>query len=307
MRILLVEDDDDVGASLVGALHTLARGNRSSDVVHVGSLLSACAQLESEHFDVCLVDLGLTDASGLDAPRTLARLAPDVPIVVLTGHDSCSDALALAKVGIQDYLLKGECSVHQIQLALEFAVERKHIEHRLRRDAFTDPLTGLMNRRSIGRQLEHAIAQAARTGLRAAVLVVDLDNLKAINDSRGHAIGDLAIRETAQLIQGSVRADDMVGRIGGDEFCVVLENLDAASGAAAVAEKISKIVLAHALVVDGERLPLSVSVGGSVYPDDAATPDALFVLADTAMYSAKRSIDSPFQMHAARSIRGCHA
>lgn len=300
MRILLVEDDDDVGVSLAAAFLTLVPGNRS-DVVHVGSLKDACAELENRTFDVCLVDLGLTDASGIEAPRTLARLAPEVPIVVLTGHDSRADALSLAKFGIQDYLLKGECSVHQIQLALEFAVERKHLEGRLRRDACTDPLTGLVNRRAIGRQISHAIAQADRTGLRAAVLIVDLDNLKTINDSRGHAIGDIVIREIAHLIQGSVRADDTVGRIGGDEFCVVLENLETPAGAAAVAEKISSIVLAHPLVIDGERVPLSVSVGGSIYPDDAATPDSLFVLADAAMYRAKRSAESTFEMHAAAS------
>ena len=306
MQILLVEDDDDVGASLVAALATFVPGKRGG-VTHVRTLAHACEAIERGHFDVSLVDLGLTDASGLQAPRTLARIAPEVPIVVLTGHDSRSDALALAKFGIQDYLLKGECTVHQIELALEFAIERKRVEERLRRDACTDPLTGLVNRRSVGRQLEHAIAQADRTGLRAALLVVDVDGLKEINDSRGHAVGDIVIRETALLIKGSVRVDDTVGRIGGDEFCVILENVETTAGATAVAEKIARIVLAHNLLVDGERLPLSVSVGGSVYPDDAQMPDALFVLADAAMYRAKRSSNSTVEMHAAELDPDCHA
>jgi diguanylate cyclase (GGDEF)-like protein len=166
-------------------------------------------------------------------------------------------------------------------------VERRQAEERAHALATTDPLTGLMNRRSLTDHLQHAIAGAARRGERLALLFLDMDRFKAINDTLGHDAGDELLRQFADRISASVRESDSVARLGGDEFVVLMEALPSYTAAAEVAKKIVK---AGALPfnVSSQSIKTSVSVGISMYPQDGDTVHTLMRSADLAMYHAKQ-------------------
>lgn len=159
-------------------------------------------------------------------------------------------------------------------------------ENRIRAQAYHDALTGLPNRLLLRDRLEHALANAQRMKHTLAVLYIDLDNFKNINDSLGHAAGDQLLSAVAERLRASVRDMDTVARLGGDEFVVVLENLDDEAAAAAVAVKIHQS-LAQPITVECQPLQAAASIGIALYPDDGDTADSLMRNADTAMYQAK--------------------
>jgi len=166
--------------------------------------------------------------------------------------------------------------------------ERKHIEERIRHMAQHDTLTDLPNRALFSDRLQQALAVAKRDHLRFAVLYLDLDKFKPINDSLGHDVGDLLLKEAAQRMQACVRESDTVARIGGDEFVVLLRNVDEAEDAVRVAEKI-RFALNQPFEIAGRQLNVSSSSGIAIYPDHGSNEIELSKNADMAMYTAKQS------------------
>ncbi|UUZ53964.1 diguanylate cyclase [Massilia sp. H-1] len=173
------------------------------------------------------------------------------------------------------------------ELELEVA-ERKVAEQRANALSIRDPLTGLVNRRSLIQQLEHAVASADRSQSEFALLFLDLDKFKHINDTLGHEVGDELLRQVAARLLASVRVSDVVARLGGDEFVVLLEGAGAGANAARVARKIA---LAHSKAFDisHHRVHTSTSIGIGLYPQDATDAAQLMKNADTAMYHAKQN------------------
>jgi len=153
--------------------------------------------------------------------------------------------------------------------------------------AETDPLTGLFNRRGLTARLAERLSEARRHNEHGAVLFVDMDGLKRINDRLGHAAGDEAIRMVAEGLRSAVRAHDAIGRIGGDEFAVVMSRIGHEAGLASAA-RIGRTIGRLALVHKGEAVPLSVSVGLAPFTG-SETPEALLERADAAMYRQKRA------------------
>jgi diguanylate cyclase (GGDEF)-like protein len=156
------------------------------------------------------------------------------------------------------------------------------------RRALHDPLTGLPNRMLFDDRLRQVLAQAARHGRGVAVMFIDLDNFKAVNDSYGHDVGDAVLRDVAQRLQASMRAEDTVSRRGGDEFLCIMMEAKAELDIAKVAGKIIHVISAETEVGDA-TLSVKPSVGIAVYPKDGDTAGALVTNADTAMYRAKRA------------------
>ncbi|HET7062691.1 MAG TPA: GGDEF domain-containing protein [Rudaea sp.] len=150
-----------------------------------------------------------------------------------------------------------------------------------------DPLTGLPNRLLMLDRLESAIATARRHETRIAVLFIDLDNFKRINDTLGHAIGDEALKLAARRLQSAVRDSDTVSRHGGEEFLVLLPDISQAADTALIAQKLLAALAAPARA-GGHRLQLSASVGITIYPEDAEDAQTLISRADAAMYRSKR-------------------
>jgi len=164
--------------------------------------------------------------------------------------------------------------------------ERKRAEHRIEELATRDPLTGLPNRLLLGDRLAQGLLSAQREGELLAVLFVDLDHFKNVNDTLGHSIGDLLLKEVARRLGGVVRKGDTLARLGGDEFVIVLEGLKSADDAGQVAQKILN-ALAQPCVLDGHTLSTAGSVGIAIYPTDGGDATTLMRHADTAMYAAK--------------------
>jgi diguanylate cyclase (GGDEF)-like protein/PAS domain S-box-containing protein len=164
--------------------------------------------------------------------------------------------------------------------------ERKTFEDKLERLAHYDVLTGIPNRSLLFDRLELATAEAMHSGGKAAVLFIDLDRFKNINDSLGHAAGDQVLREAAARICSTIRRHDTAARLGGDEFAIVLPDLADPAHAALVAEKIIECMKAP-FVIDGVAVTVSTSIGISLFPADHHQPDRLLELADQAMYQVK--------------------
>lgn len=180
--------------------------------------------------------------------------------------------------------------------------ERKIAEQRIHHLAYYDTLTGLPNRPMLDDHLKHALANAQRNGTRIALLFMDLDNFKTVNDSLGHIAGDLLLASSAERISSCMREGDTVARLGGDEFVVVLPNLandeDAMRAASIVAEKV-RLLMGAPFDLDGHEVVVTPSIGIAIYPSDADNAVDLIRNADTAMYHAKSHGRNNHQFYAA--------
>jgi diguanylate cyclase (GGDEF)-like protein len=177
-------------------------------------------------------------------------------------------------------------SLNVIAMQIAQYEQRMHAEQQLRHVASHDALTGLQNRSSLERELSRAIKRSNRHRMRFAVMFIDLDRFKQINDTLGHGVGDRMIRVCGERLQALLREDDTVARFGGDEFVLLLENLSSPSDAAVLAKK-ALACFDEPFLTDGHELHISASIGVSVYPEDGGDAETLVKNADTAMYRAK--------------------
>lgn len=190
-----------------------------------------------------------------------------------------------------------------VNRALEDEVQERHVLERqlaavtekeevARHAAFHDPLTGLPNRALFTDRLEHGLAQAKRHQRNLALIFMDLNGFKAINDSYGHDVGDKVLRMIAERLKNHSRTDDTVSRYGGDEFLCLLTEIRSELDIPAIVEKIIQIVEAPFEVASSRgdlSLNIQASIGISIFPKDGTTADALIKSADTAMYQSKRT------------------
>ena len=179
--------------------------------------------------------------------------------------------------------------------------ERFSPKRRLAELARIDPLTSLPNRLAFSESLPTALARMRRTRVALALMFLDIDHFKAINDTFGHAAGDAVLIEFARRLHGSVRTTDQVARLAGDEFVVLLEHLDSRTTAAAVAAKVVAQVSRPPFVLDGRALEVTTSIGIAFHgPDDDAALDApgLLARADAALYDAKATGRNTFRFAA---------
>lgn len=166
--------------------------------------------------------------------------------------------------------------------------ERHALEERLRVLSSCDPLTGLANHGEFSRRLDDSIARAKRLGSRFAVMFLDLDGFKAVNDHLGHQAGDHLLCTVAARLKTLLREVDVVARMGGDEFTLILEKADCAAAAETIARKVIDSIC-QPVECGGEQVTVSASVGVALYPHDATTARELLTLSDGAMYRAKNS------------------
>ncbi len=173
---------------------------------------------------------------------------------------------------------------------MALALERYRFIAMMQRQASTDDLTGLYNHRFLIDYLGQQVALAERLNTPLAILIIDLDHFKTVNDTYGHPVGDAVLSDFAQTLVGSIRRADLAARYGGEEFIVVMSNT-AAVDARRVAEKIRAAAEAMQVPIDGGRnhVAVSVSVGGAAYPEDTTTAAELLATADAALYDAKHA------------------
>lgn len=170
----------------------------------------------------------------------------------------------------------------------ERTAELEQANRRLERLAITDELTGLFNRRHLVHKLDMESARAWRYHNHLALLMLDLDRFKEINDRYGHACGDYILKEVAQILDDNTRSSDIVARFGGEEFTIILLETDG-DRAYKVAENLRRIIYEKKFEYEGQPIHLSVSIGLATYPDVALSPDELLRKSDQAMYQAKEA------------------
>jgi diguanylate cyclase (GGDEF)-like protein len=194
------------------------------------------------------------------------------------------DTLAASFNAMADHIaaVEQELRTHQLELEQHVAERTRQLHHL----AHHDPLTQLPNRRNLGARLQAAIARAATHRERFALLFVDLDNFKSINDTLGHTFGDRVLQAIGERLQIAAGPQSFIARLGGDEFTVLLEN---AHSVEAVTSRVGSLLesLQQPLMVDGRVLSTSASVGASLYPDHGSDPDSLLRAADVALFRAK--------------------
>jgi len=172
-----------------------------------------------------------------------------------------------------------------IAVHLELLMRQVELTEQLERQALSDPLTGLPNRRALQEHVRRALQD--RRVEAVSVLLIDFDNFKPLNDTRGHLFGDVVLQAVTERITRSVRPSDLVARYGGDEFAVVLVGVDLPR-AEEIAERLREAVASEPFEVRGERVRLTISVGIATYPQHGNGPEALLQAADEALYVAKR-------------------
>lgn len=289
-KILIVEDDADYASILKKRLVGARKGELDCDSVQ--SLAGALKKLKPGRFDLVLLDLLLPDSGGIDTYLKVQKKVPEVPVVILTGTDDEETAIRAMQGGAQEYLIKGRFSPELLPRTLRFAIERGRILRQLKKawriekyQATHDPLTQLPNRFLLEDRLRQAIALARRQQQPLGVLFLDVDRFKEINDTLGHATGDLLLQKMAKRMRGCLREEDTVARLGGDEFVVVLYGVGLPE-ARRIASRILQEV-SRPCRLEGDRMKISVSIGISLYPADGVDPDMLIQKADLAMYLAK--------------------
>ena len=301
-RVLLVIDDpfDEVTIRrFLSEWRADAFETRSTDRVEEAVLL-----LKDDDFDVVLLDVAGHATDGLTILQRARATEKSVPVVVMTSatEDDSLEYTCL-RLGAQDHLLKEEVTPRLLSRSLRHAVER----HRLLRDlsvarqreqylATHDALTGLINRASLQDHLRRSLDDANLNGRKLAVLFIDLDGFKAVNDNLGHAVGDTVLTGVATRLSRSLRSTDVVARLGGDEFVVTIENADDSFALATILENI-RGELAKPFELDGPECWITASIGVALFPRDGCDPEPLIRSADTAMYHAKAQGPNQYEFY----------
>lgn len=247
--------------------------------------------------DLILLDVVMPEMDGYQVlsflksdPKTC-----DIPVIFITArHDAANETRALHS-GAADFIHKPinppvvrararlQLELRQRMYDLQQALEQlKFLSHH-------DPLTGLPNRSWFLECTEQALALAKRQQRQLALLFLDLDKFKPVNDRYGHAVGDALLKQVAQRMCDSVRASDIVGRMGGDEFVLLLQDIESAGVACQVAEKIRLVLNQSFVLDDAHTVFVGATIGLAIYPDHATSTEELIQQADKAMYQAKQA------------------
>ena len=293
IKILLIEDNPDTKLLLQDELLS-DNGNIEYSLQCVERLSMGIEYINNnEGLDVILLDLLLPDSQGMDTLSRIQSVTQDIPVIVLSNHDDESFAVKTVQMGAQDYLVKERVDRDVLARAIRYAIERhqmiKKLEQaqgELQKIARYDSLTGLSNRNFFYEQLDNLIERVRRENKLMAVMFLDLDNFKPVNDEHGHSVGDLLLQSVAKRITSCLRKNDIAARLGGDEFIIAYDTSGNEESLAIAAQRIIEVI-SDVYILSGQELKISASIGVSVYPKDGVDMDVLIKNADTAMYSTK--------------------
>ncbi|MBL8511573.1 MAG: REC domain-containing diguanylate cyclase, partial [Betaproteobacteria bacterium] len=297
---LLVVDDDDLDRERVRRM--LAQITLRCAVTEVDSVTAAKAELGHHEFDCIFLDYHLGDAIGtelIDAIGSIVKCPP--PIVMITGAGDERTAVSALQQGVYDYIPKRLLRSDLLETVLTSSLQRARLEKEIRTQqerleylSLYDSLTGLPNRSLFFDRLNRELKIALRTGRPFAVLQIDLNLFKEINDRYGHAAGDAVLTEVAQRFKSALRDIDTVARLGGDEFAAILTDVGTPESAITAASKLQQVLTEPIMVEDTvtqncDLVRVGAAIGIALCPLHANTADALLVKADHAMYRAKKT------------------
>ncbi len=242
-NILLIEDDE-IQKRLIEIALLGDSGPQEFRLESVKRLSEGFMRLEQGGIDLVLLDLNLPDSEGIETFLKIHHQMPDVPVVILSAFNNDAFAREAIRKGAQDYLFKKETHPELLLRTIRYAIERNRLQTeihqanaRLERLALIDPVTELLNRRGLQEILVHEIQRARRKQSNLLALLIGLDNFKRINQTLGHTVGDVVLKEVAAKLREALRATDYAGRLAGDEFLILLPETRLAEGMR-VAEKV---------------------------------------------------------------------
>lgn len=323
LNTLLVEDNP--GDAFL--IKELLKFNSSLDfnVIHCNRLSLAIKQLNEEKIDLVLLDLGLPDSQGCETISQMIEMAPNIPIIVLTGKHDDDFSVEVVQKGAQDYLVKSEISAELLIRSIRYSLERIQLVQKLQdreqelscfnkkladevrertyelkeqneklqhllKISNTDGLTGIPNRYCWETVLERDWQKSIRESQPISLIMIDIDFFKLFNDTYGHPEGDICLKKVAQVIQKTLkRPTDLVARYGGEEFVVVLPSTEK-SGAMYIAESIRSGVNSLKIIHEASKVDeyITISLGlATTIPTINSHADELISQADKALYLAK--------------------
>lgn len=275
--LIIVDDDEALLRILEESLSLLGHMSEAYN-----RAVPALRRIETTPFDALVVDIVMPGMMGLELARQVRRLRPDMSVIVMTGFIEEFSYDEAIEAGASDFIKK-PFSVQELLLR----VKHVKMQEKLRTLSITDELTGLPNRRGFFAFAAQQMKMVSRTKRDLALLFADLDNLKAINDTGGHQEGDAALAVAADIFRRTFRESDIIARMGGDEFAILL--IDAPEKKfSAINDRLQKNIEAHNAGRNGS-VALSISIGMAVYDHDRPSSlDELLKQADARMYEQKQ-------------------
>lgn len=296
IKLLLVEDDHKEALMIN---NMLKEGLQNQYTLEQRLSVSEALDLaQRQSFQAIILDLHLPEGKTFESIPQFIQYCPEAPILILSSVEDEDQAILAVKSGAQDYLIKGQTSSSTLCRAIRYAMERHRATQRITQLAHYDHLTGLANRGLFYERLNYAVARCNRNDMALALMFLDLDHFKAINDTLGHECGDSLLKTVATRIKKCIREIDTGVRLGGDEFAVLLEQIVSVEDVAAVAQRVLQL-LAQPIIVNHHQLQITGSLGITIYPWDSANPQELLSHADAAMYRAKAQGGNNYQFYTA--------
>ena len=303
-RILIVDDQE----ANVLLLEQMLRGVGYVSVTSTMDPCEVCELHRKNRYDLILLDLQMPGMDGFQVMEELKEIEIGgyLPVLVITAQPD--HKLRALKTGAKDFVSK------PFELAEVLARAHNMLEVRLLHEetrnyskmleslALNDPLTGLANRRLLADRMLMALVHARRNKCAMAVVYLDLDGFKHINDTLGHGAGDVLLKKVAERLVATVREEDTVARLGGDEFAIVLWQVSGAGDTAAVALKVIEAV-AQPYVLDGHPAGITASIGVSIYPAHGEDADTLMKSADLALYEAKHAGKNAYRISECTALK----
>jgi diguanylate cyclase (GGDEF)-like protein len=281
--VLILEDNPGDTELIRTCLESMGYDLRA--VTTARRVKQALELLGQRHFVLAIVDMNLPDATGLDVVRQVYACDSNLAIVVASGGPMDLTEQALA-CGAQEVASKAGL-FEELPAAITRGLLRKAADRDVRYRATHDSMTGLFNRARFIDALERAVARARRKSNICAVVYMDLDGFKPINDRHGHASGDTALKVVASRLSQAIRETDSAARLGGDEFAVLVEDIGDGAGVRPLAQRILRVLVEPIALADGTEVRVSGSIGIALFPESGSSPLELMDAADAAMFSAK--------------------
>lgn len=280
ISILIIEDNKETAAVLENTLKEIGYS-----VWVVNEPKEGLNLIRSKPFVAVITEVHSSLMNGVEVVRNVRKISPETNVIVLTFYSFINAAIEAMEAGAYGYITK-PLNTSEIRIILERAVERYFLfSSSAEKDyyaqlAVLDGLTGLYNRRYFKELINLEFSRVKRNASSFSLLMIDIDNFKNYNDTKGHPAGDELLKKAAQVFKNCLREVDLVCRYGGEEFIIMLSQTDK-KGAQIVAERLRMQISLY--------LPTTVSIGVAVFPDDAQDSQALIEKADVALYKAKQT------------------
>jgi len=292
-RPIVVLADDDPSIRLM-VRHVLE--SEDFDIVEASDGLEAIKAVEKYHPALILLDAVMPGIDGFTTCQQIKEKGhTDIPVMMITGLDDDASVERAYEVGAIDFItkpIKWAVLKHRVKSVVAKVIAERKVELL----AYRDTLTGLPNRLLFADRLEQSVIRAERSKTGMALMLIDIDDFKLVNDSFGHDAGDKLIKAVGHLISKSLRRADTIARLGGDEFAVIIEGIDSADDAISIADNLTTI-LEHNVRLDDQETYTSASIGIAIYPGDGKDARSLLKNADTAMFRAKENGRHCFQFY----------